>query len=261
MNKNANIVTRPSNPGENPGKSAWMSVHLAGNNESGASVIIFPGGGYVDLADQHEGIDCANWLNSIGVSAFVLRYRLAPEFQHPYQLQDAQWAIRHVRENASGYNIDANKIGVWGFSAGGHLAATASTHYSDADESNNVSSRPDFSILSYPVISFAGEFAHSGSRNNLIGTAPDPNLVENLSNERQVNSNTPPAFLFHTDSDNGVSAENSVLYYLALRKAGVPAELHIFQDGPHGVGLAPDYPVLSKWKDLLKGWLITRGLI
>jgi acetyl esterase/lipase len=144
--------------------------------------------------------------------------------------------------------VKLDRIGIWGFSAGGHLAATAATHFDSG-------TRPDFVILAYPVITFEQPYAHQGSRKNLLGTDPDPKLVRNLSNDTQVTAQTPPTFLFHTDGDKGVPAENSVLFYLALRKAGVPAELHIYERGPHGVGLAPKDPVLSSWPERLADWL------
>lgn len=246
---------------------AWMSVHLPdAEKRNGASVIIFPGGGYQHLADSHEGVDCAEWMNTLGVTAFVLRYRLAPEYHHPCQLLDAQRAIRHVRAYAPLYQIDPRKIGIWGFSAGGHLASTAATHYdhgkSEAEDPiEHVSCRPDFTILAYPVISLVEPYTHIGSRDNLLGTMSESWLSHSLSAEKNVTTDTPPTFIFHTDSDTGVSSENSVQFYLALHKAGVPAEMHIYADGPHGVGMAQDNPILCTWTMQLKNWLISRGLI
>lgn len=233
---------------------------------SGTAVVVCPGGGYRNLAMDHEGKQIAEWLNKQGISAFVLKYRLGPRYHHPAMLQDAQRAIRMVRAAAAKLNVAPDRIGIWGFSAGGHLASTASTHF-DAGNPNSpdpierVSSRPDFAILSYPVISFTTPYVHKGSRTNLLGENPDPKLVEYLSNELQVTPQTPPTFLFHTNEDTGVPAENSVLYYLALRKAGVPAELHIYEPGRHGVGLAPTHPVLSSWGGRLSDWFKTRGLL
>ena len=196
----------------------------------------------------------------------MLQYRIAPRYHHPAPLQDAQRALRTVRARAGEWHVDSRRIGIWGFSAGGHLASTAGTHFDagrpDAqDPIERVSCRPDFLILVYPVISMEPPYAHIGSRDNLLGKNPDPKLVENLSNEKQVTSETPPTFLMHTDGDRGVSSVNSVLFYLALKKAGVPAELHIFEKGPHGFGLAPKDPVLSIWPDLLARWLQSRGLL
>ena len=232
---------------------------------TGTAVIVCPGGGYGHLAMDHEGDQVAKWLNSLGVSAFVLKYRLGPKYHHPVELWDAQRAIRTVRSKAAEYGLSPDRIGIMGFSAGGHLASTAGTHFdagdpANADPINRLSSRPDFMILCYPVISF-GEFAHQGSRRNLLGENPDPKLVESLSNETQVTARTPPTFLFHTTNDATVPVENSVMFYAALRKAGVPAELHIYERGPHGVGLAPTDEVLSTWPARLADWLRVRGLL
>jgi acetyl esterase/lipase len=200
------------------------------------------------------------------VAAFVLKYRLGPRYHHPAPLQDAQRALRTVRSHAEEFGIRPDRIGVWGFSAGGHLSATAGTHFDAgdpqaADPIERASSRPDFLILAYPVISFTAEYTHRGSRKNLLGDSPDPALAENLSNEKQVTAQTPPTFLFHTDEDSGVPAENSIAFYLALRRAGVPAELHIYQSGQHGVGLAQKDPILSSWPGRLADWMKVRGLL
>jgi acetyl esterase/lipase len=232
---------------------------------TGTAVMVCPGGGYGHLAMDHEGDQIARWLNSFGVAAFVLQYRIAPRYHHPAPLQDAQRGIRTVRARAKEWGVAPNRIGIWGFSAGGHLASTAGTHFdagnaSAADAIERQSSRPDFMILAYPVITM-GEYTHRGSLRNLLGENPDPKLVENLSNEKQVTAQTPPTFLFHTNEDKGVAPENSVQFYLALRKAGVPAEMHIFERGPHGVGLAPLDQVLSAWTGRLRDWFQTRGLL
>lgn len=220
----------------------------------GTAVVVCPGGGYGHLAMDHEGDQIGRWLNSIGVAAFVLKYRLGPRYHHPAPLQDAQQAIRTVRSRAREFGIAPDRIGIWGFSAGGHLASTAATHF-EAD------SRPDFLILGYPVVSFTTEYTHKGSMRNLLGDNPDPKLVESLSNEKQVTAQTPPTFLFHTTEDKTVPVENSVLFYLALRKAGVPVEMHIYERGPHGVGLAPLDRALSSWPERLAVWLEVRGLL
>jgi acetyl esterase/lipase len=232
---------------------------------TGTAVIVCPGGAYGHLAMDHEGDQVAKWLNSLGVSAFVLKYRLGPKYHHPVELGDAQRAIRTVRFKAAEYRLSPDRIGIMGFSAGGHLASTAGTHFdagdpANGDPINRLSSRPDFLVLCYPVISF-GEFTHQGSRRNLLGENPDPKLVESLSNETQVTARTPATFLFHTTNDAAVPVENSVLFYAALRKAGVPAELHIYERGPHGVGLAPTDEVLSTWPARLADWLRVRGLL
>jgi acetyl esterase/lipase len=235
-------------------------------NPSGTAVIVAPGGGYVFLAANHEGRQVANWFNSLGVAAFVLTYRLGPRYHHPIELGDAQRAIRLVRSRAKEFNIRPDRIGIMGFSAGGHLAATAATHFDNgdpaaADPIDRVSSRPDFAILCYAVISLSAPYAHAGSGNALLGDHPDPRLREELSNELHVTAQTPPAFLFSTSEDQAVPSENSVAFYLALKKAGVPAELHIFEKGAHGVGLDLADPVLSEWPKLLANWLRMRGLL
>jgi acetyl esterase/lipase len=232
----------------------------------GTGVIVCPGGGYAHLAMDHEGVQIARWLNSIGVAAFVLRYRLGPRYHHPAPLDDAQRALRYVRLHADEFHIDVSRLGIWGFSAGGHLASTAATHFdrgnpAAAEAIDRMSSRPDFAILAYPVITMTGESTHKGSRRNLLGENPEPQLMELLSNEKQVTAETPPTFLFHTNEDQGVPAENSVLFYMALRKAGVPAEIHIYQRGRHGVGLAPTDLALSSWPRRLADWLYSGGLL
>jgi len=233
---------------------------------AGAAVVVCPGGGYRALAMDHEGDQIARWFNSFGVSAFVLKYRLGPKYNHPVEIGDAQRALRYVRHNAAKFQIDPDRVGIMGFSAGGHLASTAATHFdggaaNTSDPIERESSRPDFAVLGYPVISFTTEYTHQGSKRNLLGENPDTKLVELLSNELQVTADTPPTFLFHTNEDTGVPAENSVLFYLALRKAGVPAELHIYEHGPHGVGLAPTDRVLSSWPARLADWMYGRGLL
>ena len=232
---------------------------------SGASVIVAPGGGYGALASNHEGRQVANLLNAAGVTAFVLKYRLGPKYRHPIELGDAQRAIRLVRARAAELGLAADRIGLMGFSAGGHLAATAGTHFDAgkadaADPIERAGSRPDFLILAYPVVSFDPAITHSGSVRNLLGENADPKLIEDLSNDLRVTKDTPPTFLFHTNADTGVVAENSVRFYLALRRAKVPAELHIFENGPHGVGLALGDPALAAWSTLLTNWLRGRGL-
>jgi len=218
----------------------------------GAGVVVCPGGGYQHLAIDHEGKQIAEWLNARGVAAFVLKYRLGPKYHHPVEMNDAQQAIRTVRKRAQEFGIAPNKIGVWGFSAGGHLAATVSTHF-DAD------TRPDFSILSYAVITMKPPFVHRGSRQNLLGATPDEALVENLSNETQITGQTPPTFLFSTVDDTAVPVENSVQYFLALRRAQVTAEMHLYEKGRHGLGLAQADPIVKTWPDHLAAWLRIHG--
>jgi acetyl esterase/lipase len=214
---------------------------------------------------DYEGDQIAAWLNSYGIPAFVLRYRLGPKYHHPIELGDAQRAIRYVRAHASEMGIDAQKIGVWGFSAGGHLAASTGTHFDQGNATSNdpierMSSRPDFLILAYPVITMEEPYTHHGSKKALLGENPAQELVDAMSNERQVTNQTPPAFLFATSDDPVVPVQNSVQFYLALRAAQVPAEMHIYEHGAHGVGLARGNPDLSDWPDLLARWLKERGL-
>ena len=248
---------------DHPSLTPYPAAAAAAN---GTAVVVCPGGGYAALAVDHEGDQIARWLNSLGISAFVLRYRLGPKYHHPAPLNDAQRAIRTVRARAREWHVLPDRVGIWGFSAGGHLASTAGTHFdagnpSAPDPIGRESSRPDFMILAYPVISFTTEYTHRGSLRNLLGDNPDPKLVESLSNEKQVTAQTPPTFLFHTNEDRGVPPENSVLFYLALRKAGVPAEMHIYEKGPHGVGLASYDEALRSWPERLAGWLRVRGLL
>jgi acetyl esterase/lipase len=233
---------------------------------TGAAVVICPGGGYGFLAMDHEGHQVARWLNSFGVAGVILKYRIAPRYGHPAPLTDAQRALRYTRAHAQAWGVDPARVGILGFSAGGHLASTAGTHFDagkqDAEDPvDRLSSRPDFLVLLYPVVSFSGPATHSGSRSNLIGKNPDPQLVEHLSNEKQVTARTPPTFLVHTDEDAGVVPENSVLFYLALRKHKVPAELHVFEKGKHGLGLGPRDLPFSAWPELCRAWLGSRGLL
>lgn len=242
-----------------------LTIYVA-RDPVGTGVIVCPGGGYGALADNHEGRQVANYLNGLGITAFVLKYRLGPRYHHPIELGDAQRAIRIVRSQSKDFGVSPDHIGMMGFSAGGHLASTAGTHFdagnpNAADTIDRASSRPDFLILGYPVLSFTTPYTHKGSLRNLLGDTPDPKLVESLSSELQVTAQTPPTFLFHTNEDKGVPSENSVLFYLALKKNNVPAEMHIFEKGPHGVGLAMRDPALGMWPALLTNWLRGRGLV
>jgi acetyl esterase/lipase len=231
-----------------------------------AAVIIAPGGGYRSLSMIKEGRAPAEYLNSLGMAAFVLKYRLGPRYHHPVQLGDAQRAIRLVRARATEWGIALDRVGMFGFSAGGHLASAASTHFDAgrpqaADPIDRVSSRPDFAVLAYPVISFIEPWTHQGSKTNLLGDAPDPHLARSLSSDTQVTPTTPPTFIYHTNADTAVPVENSVSYFLALRKAGVPAELHVFKDGAHGTGLGQENPALAAWPALLANWLRASGFL
>jgi acetyl esterase/lipase len=244
-----------------------LDIYLPPSNPTHTGVVICPGGGYQNLALVKEGSDVAAWLNARGVAAFVLHYRLGPRYHYPAQFEDVTRAMRYVRANAAVLGLDPKHIGVMGFSAGGNLASMISTHYNaghadSADAIEHASSRPDFSILCYPVISMKVDITHAGSLRNLLGPTPDPKLVALLSNEDQVTPDTPPAFLWHTANDPTVQVTNSVLYFEALHKAGVGAELHIFETGPHGTGLAqniPGLPALAEWPTLLANWMRANG--
>jgi len=230
------------------------------------AVVVCPGGGYGGLAMDHEGHQIARWLNDHGIAAFICDYRHRGKgYGHPAPLQDAQRAIRTVRARAAEFGVDPNKIGIIGFSAGGHLTSTALTHFDKGDENSDdpvmrQSSRPDFGILCYPVIAFDQPYTHRGSQNNLIGADAPKELVESLSNEKQVTSETPPTFLFHTFEDKAVPPENSIVFYEACIKNKVPAELHVFEKGPHGVGLAAKIPGTNAWPALCIEWLKARGV-
>jgi acetyl esterase/lipase len=258
----------PGTPATKPENEPVLFVYPAEpQNAARSAVIVCPGGGYAHLAMDHEGKQIAEWFNKLGVTAFVLQYRNnSSGHRHPVPMMDGQRAIRTVRARAAKWNLDPAKIGVMGFSAGGHLASTLATHFDvgnadAADAIDRASARPDFLILCYPVISMTEPYMHRGSRENLLGKNADESLAANLSNEQQVTAQTPPTFIFQTDADKGVPAENCVSFYLALRRAGVPAELHIYQDGKHGVGLAQDVPATSSWPDRLRDWIYIRGLL
>jgi len=230
------------------------------------AVIIAPGGSYTRLSMNNEGRAPANYLNALGIAAFVLRYRLGPQYHHPIELGDGQRAIRLVRSRAEEWHIAPDRIGFMGFSAGGHLASSVSTHFDAgkadaADPIDRVSSRPDFAVLAYPVISLVEPWTHQGSKANLLGASPDPALARSLSSDTQVTAATPPAFIYHTNADTAVPVENAVAYFLALRKAGVPAEMHVFKNGPHGTGLGMPDPALSEWPRLLANWMRVSGFL
>lgn len=226
-------------------------------------VVVCPGGGYVGRAN-HEGEPIAKWLNGIGLSAVVLHYRVAP-YRHPVPLHDAQRAIRLARHQASQWNLDPTRVGILGFSAGGHLASTAGTHYDSGDLTNadvveHQSCRPDFMILCYPVITM-GEYAHAGSRTALMGDSPSADMLKLLSNETQVTPATPPTFLWHTADDDVVPVENSLMFANALSKNKVPFSLYVFEHGAHGLGLAEADSDVRAWTTLCASWLKVRGYI
>ncbi len=241
-----------------------LTVYLPASNPTRTGVLIFPGGGYTHRSEIHEGSEIAQWLNQRGVAAFVIRYRLGPRYHHPIELGDAQRAIRYVRSHATEMGVSAQQIGVWGFSAGGHLAATTGTHFDagkpdSSDPIEQAGDRPDFMVLAYPVISMKAPYVHKGSRHFLLGDNPDPALEDSLSDETQVTSQTPPTFLYATTDDKTVPVMNSVMFYSALVAAGVPAEMHLFQHGSHGSGLGQASPTLKAWPDLLLHWLQANG--
>lgn len=229
---------------------------------NGCAVLVCPGGGYGGLAKDHEGIQPARFFNQFGVTAYVLHYRLGSQgYQHPIPLQDAQRALRLVRSRAAGDGVDPTRLGIMGFSAGGHLAVSTGTHHDAGkaaapDPIDRFSSRPDFMILCYGVLSFDPAITHHGSVNNLLGERRnDPELIRFLSNEAQVNATTPPTFLFHTTTDQAVPVANSLRFYEACQKNNIPVALHVFQQGNHGVGLAQADPNLKIWPTLLQGWM------
>ncbi len=258
----------PGANGNSDNDKPTLTVSLPpADKATGAAVVICPGGGYGGLAMSYEGTEVGEWFNSFGVAAFVLKYRhKGSGYRHPAPLDDAQRAIRTVRARAAEWKVDPKRIGIMGFSAGGHLASSAGTHFDSGkpdanDPIDRVGCRPDFLILCYPVISFTAPFTHQGSKKNLLGDNPDPKLVESMSSELQVTSETPPTFLFHTDADTGVPPENSVAFYLALKKAKVPAEMHVYEKGPHGVGLGQKLPAVRSWPERCIDWLRGRGLL
>jgi acetyl esterase/lipase len=239
--------------------------HAPADRATGAAIVVVPGGGYTYL-DEYQLEAIVRWLtDDLGVSAFLLRYRVAPEYGHPAPFLDAQRAVRTVRVNAVAWGIDAERVGMLGFSAGGHLVSTVGTHHDDGDPTSpdpveRVASRPNFMILVYPVISMVAEFTHEDSRLALLGATPDPGLARYLSSELHVTPETPPTLLLHNDGDPLVPAENSVAFYLALQEAGVSAELHVFQNGRHGPPLSPKGP-WAAWPELAQTWLEELGVI
>ncbi|HTX65962.1 MAG TPA: alpha/beta hydrolase [Opitutaceae bacterium] len=231
---------------------------------TGTAVIVCPGGGYGWLSMEKEGSSPAHWLNGLGVSAFMLKYRVAP-YEHPAELRDVLRAVRLVRSRAAEFGIRPDRLGVMGFSAGGHLASCAGTLY-DAPEGRTgaaldaVSARPDFLVLIYPVITMREPFAHAGSRRNLLGPNPTEEQLHHLSTDEQVTQDTPPTFLVETTADRTVPVENSLRFYEALRRAGVAgAEMHLYEQGPHGFGLRPGFGAASEWPHLCELWLRQHG--
>ena len=226
---------------------------------TGTGVVVLPGGGYTHLSTTREGSDIAHMLLKHNVAAFVVRYRHGPRYSNPIPFMDGQRAMRLVRSKAAEFKIDPHRIGVIGFSAGGHLAASLSTHFDagdakSADPIEQVSSRPDFTVLLYPVITFTQEaYVHKGSRQALAGKHPE--LWADLSPDQHVTHDTPPILIFHSSADPAVPVENSILFYQACRKNGVPVEMHLFAKGPHGFGLAATDVELHVWPDLMANWM------
>ncbi|GAB3749901.1 alpha/beta hydrolase [Spirosoma pomorum] len=257
--REVNGVARVSNVSV-PTLAAYIPVK---EKQTGAAVMICPGGGYGILAIDHEGEEVARWFTEMGVAAFVLKYRLPNEKimtnQHEVPLMDAMQGMKLIREKASQYGVSPDKIGVMGFSAGGHLASTLSTHYHRGAGASEMA-KPNFSILLYPVITF-GEKTHSGSRDNLLGKQKSSELLTYYSNELQVTAQTPPTFLVHSEDDKAVPVENSISYYLACLQNSVPAEMHLYPKGGHGYGLrTANYGSLNKWPEACKAWLAAMGL-
>jgi acetyl esterase/lipase len=250
-----------------PTLTPYLPDSIPPGGTTGAAMVICPGGGYSHLA-PHEGKNYALWLNQHGVTCFVLKYRLGSSgYRHPAMLQDAARAMRLVRARAADWKIDPKRVGIMGSSAGGHLASTLMTHFdlgntNAADPIERQSSRPDIGILCYPVITM-GEYTHPGSKKNLLGTHPPPELVKLLSNELQVTTNTPPCFIWTTYEDKTVPMENSLMFAEALRKAGVPFDLHIYQKGRHGLGLNDNPPFAHPhpWAGDCLFWLKEQGFV
>jgi len=255
----------PGALGATPADQPEMTPYLPpAGTANGTAVVIFPGGGYAHLAMDHEGSAIANWLAGLGVTTFVVKYRLGPAYHHPTMIGDAQRAIRIARARAAEWNVDPRRLGIIGFSAGGHLASTAGTHFdagnsASTDPIERASSRPDFELLIYPVITMRDSVTHGGSRLNLLGKQPTPELVQLLSNELQVTRETPPTFLVHSTDDRTVPVQNSLLFYEALKRNGVPVEMHVFEHGGHGYGMAPKDPALAIWTALCENWMRRHG--
>jgi len=238
----------------------------AADKANGASVVICPGGGYGHLAMDHEGHQVARWLNTLGVAGFILKYRLGRRYRHPAMLTDVGRAIRTVRARAAEWKLDGGRVGVLGFSAGGHLASTAATHFDAGDDKatdavDRQGSRPDVAVLIYPVIMLSGPHAHGGSRDNLLGEDAPQEMIDLLSNEKRVTDKTPPTFLVHSMDDTPVPPENSLEFARSLRAHRVPHELHLFDHGGHGYGLGGEDKALRMWPDLCAAWLEGRGFL
>jgi acetyl esterase/lipase len=248
-------------------KSPTLTTFLPdGDKRNGAAIVICPGGGYSGLAMQKEGLEVAEWARSKGIVGVVLRYRCGGgKNQQPVPLEDAKRAIRTMRAKADELGVDPNRIGILGFSAGGHLASSVATMFEEGahteDSIDQLSSRPDFAVLVYPVITLVDECMHRGSRNNLLGADASEELAAEWSTNRRVTEKTPPTFLVHASDDKGVPVKNSLLFYEALVAKGVPAELHVYEIGGHGFGMFRESRPADKWPDQLERWLKQRGII
>jgi acetyl esterase/lipase len=251
----------PNALGENPEDKPLLVPYLVQSDKPSAAVVICPGGGYARRAD-HEGEPVALWLNTLGISAFVVHYRVAP-YRHPNPLMDAQRAIRTVRSRSQEWNVDPGRVGILGFSAGGHLASVCGTHFDGGQPDarhpvERENCRPDLLVLCYPVISMES-FTHVGSYTNLLGDAPDHALVRSVSSDLQVTEQTPPAFVWHTADDASVPVGNSLMFTSSLSSNKIPFELHVFESGRHGLGLAADHPGVNAWTQLCAVWLKKQG--
>jgi acetyl esterase/lipase len=240
-----------------------LTVFPPAGKANGTAAVMCPGGGYVVLAIDKEGVEYTRWLNGLGVTVFMLKYRIAPQ-RHPAPLRDVLRAMRLVRSRAAEWGVDPKRIGVFGSSAGGHVAASAATLFDAAEGKTGaaldaVSARPDFVVLQYPVVTMKGPAAHAGSRDALLGPRAAPNLLDRMSLQQQVTAKTSPTFLVHTAEDASVPAENSLLFYQALRAAKVPAELHVYERGPHGFGITAGLGPTSEWPKRAEEWMRAHG--
>ena len=257
----------PGANGTEPKDIPLAMVRLPASDSPTGALVICPGGGYGGLAMGHEGNEMAEWANQMGLAAIICDYRHRGKgYGHPAPLQDAQRAIRTVRAKAKEWNIDPTRVGILGFSAGGHLASTVLTKFDagdsqSADAIDRQSSRPDYGILAYPVILFGQPATHKGSERNLLGPSPDPKLLESFQSDLNVTKETPPTFLFHTLEDKGVPPQNSVAFFAAMIQHGVAGELHVFEKGAHGLGLAKKTPGTSEWPNACRRWLEAKQFV
>lgn len=259
----------PGAVGNAPGDRPELLLSLVKAEQPTSMIIVVPGGGYGGLAADHEGTQMAEWINSLGASAAICLYRHRNSgggYGYPHPIMDAQRAIRLARANARQWNINPSKIGIIGFSAGGHLATSVSTTETlpsgrANDPAELLSSRPDFAIVCYPVIAFGESFTHLGSQHNLLGADASPEQLRELSTQNRVTASTPPTFLWHTVEDQPVPVQNAIVYFQALREHQVPCEMHIFEKGRHGLGLAKDTPGADQWPKLCQAWLETHKFL